>query len=47
MAGAAGAMVYITADELLPEAHKQSHSHLVVLCFAAAFWLAVVLEAVL
>ena len=47
MAGAAGAMVYITADEPLPEAHKQAHSHLVVLSFAAAFWLAVVLEAVL
>ena len=44
---AAGAMVYVVVEELIPEAHLGEHSHLGTLCVLAGFMLMMILDVAL
>ena len=47
LAFAAGAMLYVVVEELIPETSKGSHSNLGTVCFAVGFALMMVLDVVL
>ena len=47
LAFAAGAMLYVVVEELIPEMNGEDHSHIGVLCFALGFTLMMVLDVAL
>ena len=47
LAFAAGAMLYVVVEELIPEMSEGEHSHIGVLCFALGFSLLMVLDVAL
>ena len=47
LAFAAGAMLYVVVEELIPEMSEGEHSHIGVLCFALGFTLMMVLDVAL
>lgn len=47
LAFAAGAMIYVVVEELIPEMSKGTHSHTGVVMFAAGFTLMMVLDVAL
>ena len=47
LAFAAGAMVYVVVEELIPEASKDPHSHIGTIGFAAGFLVMMVLDVAL
>ncbi|MFN9912919.1 MAG: ZIP family metal transporter, partial [Pirellulaceae bacterium] len=44
---AAGAMIYVVVEELIPEAHRHGNIDLVTLCFLAGFAVMLVLDVAL
>ena len=47
LAAAAGAMVYVVVEELIPEAHQGKHSNIPTIGFAAGFVIMMVLDTAL